>query len=255
MGIHSAETGIVSAAYATATLLRLARQHGATLRANTPVRALRPVGDSIDGEVDIVTDDGPVRCGSVVVCADAWTNRLLAPLGHEIPLAVTREQVSYFPAADLSDLQPGRFPVWIWMNDPSFYGFPIYHHLDSVKAAEDCGGAEVDPDTRSFDTDPMMQNKLGTFLASLVGDRFGKPRSTTCLYTLTADRDFVVDRLPAYPQISLGLGAAHGFKFAAWFGRQLASLATGSSPGPALAPFAYERPSLHEPINRQAWLV
>ena len=58
----------------------------------------------------------------------------------------------------------------------------------------------------------------------LVGDALtGPPRSTTCLYTLTADRDFVLDRLPDHPQVLVALGAAHGFKFASWFGRTLAS--------------------------------
>ena len=35
-----------------------------------------------------------------------------------------------------------RFPVWIWMDDPSFYGFPTYGE-PTVKAAQDCGGPTV----------------------------------------------------------------------------------------------------------------
>ena len=50
-----------------------------------------------------------LRAGRVVVCADAWVNRLLAPLGHAIPLTVTREQVSYFPCHD-SRPAAGPFP-------------------------------------------------------------------------------------------------------------------------------------------------
>ncbi len=254
MGIVSDETGIVPAGPATATLQRLAVEHGARLRAHTPVQAIRP----IDGEVDVVTADGTIRCGAVVVCADAWTNRLLAPLGHRVSMAVTREQVSYFPTADLDDLRPGRFPVWIWMHDPSFYGFPTYGPgdlADHLKASEDCGGDEVDPDTRTFDADGSMERRLGGFLGDLVGDRFGSPRTTTCLYTLTADRDFVVDRLPDHPNVCVGLGAAHGFKFASWFGRRLAAIATGSAPSTDLAPFAVDRPELGRAVSREAWLV
>ena len=59
-----------------------------------------------------------------------------------------------------------------------------------------------------------MEQRLGEFMQRLVGDGFGAPRTTTCLYTLTSDRDFVCDRLPEHPQISVALGAAHGFKFA-----------------------------------------
>jgi sarcosine oxidase len=255
MAIHSPDTGIVPAARGTATLQRLADAYDAAFRPNTPVRELRPVRNGDGGEVDVVTDTGTTRVQSVIVCADAWTNTLLAPLGHHIPLVVTREQVTYFPTGDLTDLQPGRFPVWIWMHDPSYYGFPVYGNIDSIKASEDCGGAEVDPDTRTFDPDPTMEQRLGAFVRDLVGDRFGEPRSTTCLYTLTSDRDFVVDRLPDHPNIWVALGAAHGFKFAAWFGRTLADLALGRTPGPELAPFRYERESLHRPIDRASWLV
>jgi sarcosine oxidase len=251
--VYSADTGIVPAGRATATLQRLAGAYGAELRPNTPVHALRPAGGGA-GEFDVVTDAGAVRVENVIVCADAWTNRLLAPLGQAIPLAVTREQVTYFPCRD-ADLHPGRFPVWIWMDDPSFYGFPVYGRLDSIKASEDCGGPEVDPDTRSFDPDPVMEQLLAAFVVELLGDRFGPPSTTTCLYTLTSDRDFVVDRVPGCESIVVGLGAAHGFKFAAWFGRTLAELARGSAPGPELAPFAFDRPSLHRPSERSSWLV
>ncbi len=101
----------------------------------------------------------------------------------------------------------------------------------------------------------MPRRGSATSCAASLGDRFGRPRSTTCLYTLTPDRDFVVDRLPDIPQVLVGLGAAHGFKFAAWFGRTLAELACGDPSGPELAPFAFGRPSLHVPITREAWLV
>jgi sarcosine oxidase len=253
MAIYSPDTGIVPAASATATLQRVAAAHGAVLRPRTDVAMLRPVGS----EVEVVVADGTVRCGAVVVCADAWTNRLLEPLGHRIELAVTREQVTYFSTADVADLRPGRFPVWIWMDDPSFYGFPEFGVAGTFKAAEDCGGADVDPDTRTFDPDPTMEARLSAFVERLVGERSpsAPPSTTTCLYTLTSDRDFVLDRLPDLPQISIGLGAAHGFKFAAWFGRRLAELATGGEPSRELAPFSLTREALRGPADRAAWLV
>lgn len=249
--IFSPETGIVPAGRGTATMQRLAATHGADLRANTRVLEIRPVG----GEVDVVTEQGTIRCGHAVVTADAWTNRLLAPLGLDIPLVVLREQVSYFPHPQLDRFGQGRFPVWIWMDDPSFYGFPVYGDMSAVKASEDVGGREVDPDTRTFDPDAAMEQRLADFLHRLVGPGLGAPRSTTCLYTLTSDRDFVCDRVPEHPQLSVALGAAHGFKFAAWFGRTLAGLACGEPAGPELAPFSFARPSLRVPISRDAWMV
>ena len=251
MGVYSPQTGIVPAGPGTKVMQDLAAARGAVLRSNTPVRAIRPVG----GEVDIVTDEGVQRVGSVVITADAWTNRVLHDLDLSIPLAVLREQVSYFPHADLTPFDVGRFPVWIWMDDPSFYGFPVFGDMAAVKGAEDCGGREVEPDTRTFEPDEQMEGRLGAFMRDLVGGGFGAPRTTTCLYTLTSDRDFVLDRLPGYPQVSVALGAAHGFKFASWFGRTLAGLAMGDEPADDLTPFSFTRPSLHAPIDRAAWMV
>ena len=173
MAIYSPDTGIVPAGRATAIAAALARATGADLRPHTPVRSILPVG----GEVDVVTDAGTVRCGSVIVAADAWTNRLLAPLGHALPLVVLREQVTYFPTADLAPFAPGRFPVWIWMDDPCFYGFPVYGDTTRRQGRRGLRRPEVDPDTRTFDPDPAMEARLGEFMRGLVGDRLHRHRA------------------------------------------------------------------------------
>src|SRR6185312_3516651 len=109
-----------------------------------------------------------------------------------------------------------RLPVWIWMDDPSFYGFPTYDeggHGALVKAAQDCGGAETTADTRSFDPDPAALNVLSRFVTGLLPGVGPVAHTVTCLYTLTPDRDFVIDSVPGHPSVHVGLGAAHGFKF------------------------------------------
>ena len=62
---------------------------------------------------------------------------------------------------------------------------------------------------------------MATYLPGAVGPPI---YTKTCLYTLTPDRDFVVDRLPDMPGVAVALGAAHGFKFASVLGRVLAEL-------------------------------
>ena len=55
--------------------------------------------------------------------------------------------------------------------------------------------------------------------------------------------------LPAYPSVLVGLGAAHGFKFAPTFGRLLADLAdpaTGGTTSSDVSAFAVDRPALVE---------
>ena len=80
-------------------------------------------------------------------------------------------------------------------------------------------------------------------------------RSKRCLYTLTPDRDFVIDRVPGAERVVVGLGAAHAFKFVPTFGRRLADLALGAAVGPELEPFRLDRPGLTDPAFAPQWMV
>ena len=76
----------------------------------------------------------------------------------------------------------------------------------------------------------------------------------TCLYTLTPDRDFVVDALPGTRTSTSCSGSAHAYKFASVLGRIMAELAVdGSSPSePELEAFRIDRPVLREDRTRDA---
>src|SRR4051794_2779111 len=213
LGLYQRDAAILHAAKATATMQQQALQLGAELRDRTHVTALH---ESSAG-VDVHTSAGVVRAESVVVCADAWTNQVLASLDVRIPLEVRLEQVSYFRPAMPSLFEPGRFPLWIWMDDPSFYGFPCYGE-PTVKAAQDCGGPAIDPDDRTSEPDDVMRQRLVAHMVGMLPVDGTPVRSLRCQYTLTPDRDFVVSSVPGHPAISVALGAAHAFKFAPTLG-------------------------------------
>ncbi len=233
---------------------RLATERGATLLDRTPVTAIRPMaGDGYD------VDAGGVTYGThrVVITADAWTNDLLASFDRRLPLTITKEQVTYYACPDPQAFAPDRFPVWIWMDEPSFYGFPTYGQA-GPKAAQDCGGQPTTPDDRTFERDDPAFERLGAFLAERLPGAVGPPILTrTCLYTLTPDRDFVVDRVPDAPGVLVGLGAAHGFKYASVLGRVLVELAIdGTSPSDGeLDAFRIDRPILLEEAPSTHWMV
>jgi sarcosine oxidase len=248
--IHQARTGIVPAAAGTAAMARRARELGATLYDNTHVEAIVPGADS----VELVTAAGVVSAGRVVVTADAWTAGLLAPLGVELPLTITEEQVTYFAPPRPTQFSPDVFPVWIWMDEPSYYGFPTYGEA-TVKAAQDCGGPTVTGDERSGAPDEVMRERLSAFMRQVIPGSGIPTRSKRCLYTLTPDRDFVVDRLPGHPSVTVGLGAAHGFKFAALFGRLLTDMAVDGESRYDLSAFRLDRAALTDPRYVANWLV
>ncbi len=250
--LYQANTGIVSPAVTVPLLQRLATDRSAELRGNTTVTAIEP---GIDAVTLHLADGTRLSAGQVVVAADAWTAPLIAPLGTVLALTVTREQVTYYDTDTPSFFERANFPVWIWMDDPSFYGFPTFGR-PGVKIAQDCGGLPVDPDTRGFDPDPAIVARTDAFAATAFGDRLGPTLSTTtCLYTLPPDRDFVVDALPGHPNIHVALGAGHGYKFVAWFGQALAALASGGEFGCDLGPFRLDRPALTDPAWEPNWLV
>ena len=254
LALHQADAGIADPNRGNAAHQRLARAHGAQLHDRTPVRSLRA---STSGVVVELEDGRVVTAGRVIVAADAWTNRLLGPLGRALPLTVTQEQVTYFGVPDPAVFDPAAFPVWIWMDDPSFYGFPSYGE-PGPKAAQDVGGPEVTPDTRSWKPDPAAGERLRAFLERhLPGMAAPALATRTCLYTLTPDRDFVVDRLPEAPEVIVILGAAHAYKFASVLGRVAAELALdGSTPSAGeLEAFRIDRPELVDPGTERRFLV
>jgi sarcosine oxidase len=247
--------GIADPERGNAAHQRLAQAAGASLLERTRVTAIEDRG----GELIVRTgDDRRYAAGSVVIAADAWTNELLEPLGHPLPLSVTREQVTWFEAIDSAAFDPRRFPIWIWLDRPSFYGFPTYRG-PGPKVGEDVGGRVTTANGRTFLTDPDCLARVEAFLAARMPGSIGRAVCTkTCLYTLTPDRDFVIDRLPEHPGVIVALGSAHAYKFAALFGSLLADLAldpTRRAPGPALEPFAIDRPALAAPTTNLATIV
>jgi sarcosine oxidase len=239
-GIYQSESGIAMAARANAAHQRMARAHGATLIERTPVGSIR----SVDGEVEATAGGTRYRCESLVVAAGPWSSTVLKGLGTRIPLEVTREQVTYFRTPHPAAFAPEQFPIWIWMDDPSFYGFPIFGEA-AIKAARDAGGPPVTADSRSFDPDPEQERAVEQFLARYIPGAVGPVLYTkTCLYTLTPDRDFVIDRLPKHPHIWVTIGAGHAFKFASVIGRILSELAIDGSTPSDISPFAITRPIL-----------
>jgi sarcosine oxidase len=213
-------TGIVAAARANAAHRRLAAERGATLMDDARVTEIRDAG----GVYELSTETGTYRAERLILAADAWTNELLAQLWRPINLTVTQEQVHYYASADVEAFRPDRFPVWIWMGVPSFYGFPAFGE-EGAKIGQDVGGREVTGDTRSFDPDPAYSARLDAFMREHLPDGFGPYiRQKTCLYTMTPDRDFVIDLVPGHDRAAVGQGAAHALKFASAYGRSLVEL-------------------------------
>jgi sarcosine oxidase len=250
-GLFQPESGIAMAARANAAHQRMAKEYGATLVDRSPVTSIRSVG----GEVEVVAGGTAYRCRRLVTAPGPWSNRVLGFLGMELPVEVTQEQVTYYASPHLSEFEPGRFPVWIWMDDPCYYGFPVFGER-ATKIAQDAGGKTVTAETRSFEPDLDNVARVERFARQYLPRALGPILYTkTCLYTLTPDRDFVIDVVPEHPGIAIAIGAGHAFKFASVIGRILSELALQGRTPSNLEPFSINRPILKEKNPLRSYMV
>jgi sarcosine oxidase len=243
--VYQTDAGLVDAGRANATHIALARARGATILDNTPVRSVRVVDDGVEVE----TDKGTFGGRRLIVAAGAWTNEVLRHVGVELPITCTQEQVTYFRAPNLDKFSPEWFPVWIWHGGPesTFYGVPVYG-APATKAGQDVGGDVVTVDTRTFEPSKRVLESVRTFLERYIPDSLGPELYTkTCLYDMPPDREFVLGALPNAPQISVFVGAGHGFKFASLAGKILSELGIYGKTQYQIEAFRVDRPALTDP--------
>jgi len=240
--MFQAEAGIAPAAKCNAAHQRLARAHGAQLIEHAGIQSVRKISDGFELRCGAAT----YRCKNLIIAAGPWSNSILANFGLQLPLTITQEQVTYFATPHLSEFAPDRFPIWIWMDDPSFYGFPVYGE-QAVKVGQDVGGREITAETRTFDVDQAALERVEKFLKRYIPLAHGPVLYTkTCLYTLTPDRDFVIDGLRDLPNCFVTIGAGHAFKFASLIGKILSELAIDGKTASDISKFKIDRPILLE---------
>ncbi|KAE8135117.1 FAD dependent oxidoreductase [Aspergillus pseudotamarii] len=236
--VYTADTGIVHASKAVTTMQYQARANGAVLREKTRVDRLIPDGNG----VIIETSKGRVRAGKVILAADAWINKLLRPLGAEIPLTVMQEQITYFKPENPALFEPERFPVWIWGGEKWFYGFPTYGE-PTIKAGQDAQENFMTPDNRTFVPSQRVFKTLKDHMDTIIPGHGQDLRTVTCQYSITPDRQFIIGPIQKNPNIIVALGNGHAFKFAPAIGRVVAELAIDGKTSDDISKFPVPTPA------------
>lgn len=198
---------------------------GAEIAIDTEVRSWTA---SEDG-VRVRTANGDEIVGDrLIITAGAWAGQLLSDLG--IRLRVLRKSLFWFATNDAKYNVASGMPVFLFeLPTGVFYGFP---KLDErgVKFAEHSGGRIVDnPLSVDRTIDPEEQRRLTAVLSSyLPGVSSRMTDHSVCLYTMSPDEHFIVDRHPAHNNVVFAAGlSGHGFKFTPVLGRALVDLALG----------------------------
>jgi monomeric sarcosine oxidase len=237
-GIFEPESGLLRASRCVTANARGARAEGADLREGARVEALEPSGSGVRLRVNGESEE----FDRVVITAGPWTSGLVAPWASP-PLTVTRQQYAHFTVrGDRAAFAPARFPVWIDMAE-LFYGFPEHDGIPGAKVALHVAGTPHDPNSPDREPSEADDQVLRTYLERRLPDATGPVAShKVCLYTMTPDEDFIVDRLPGEPRVVFVGGlSGHGFKFTVLLGRLAATLAQDREPAHDLSRFRLSR--------------
>ena len=217
--LYQPQGGRVWAARSVAALAAGADRNGAELRYDEMVEAITVHGDV----ADVRTAQEVYRAPHVVVAAGAWVQDLLAGVVALPSLRVTREQPAHFAPRD---------PAHVWPSfiehspDVAFVLYGLSEPGVGVKLGEHMVGAPVHPDRRSFELDPAALATVRAQAERVLPGVYPEPvAADTCLYTSTANEDFVIDRVGPITVASACSG--HGFKFGPATGRLVAEVALG----------------------------
>jgi sarcosine oxidase len=226
------EAGVINADAGIAAFLEAARGNGAVLLPRQPVERVELRDDRVTVHSGTV-----VRAERVVIAVGPWLPEFAADAGLEVPLPplkVTQQQVFHFPVRD-----PGAdWPILVHKGDLQVFGLPSGADGGpgpAMKIAQHDGGIPAMATGRTGVIDPEGRQRI----LDHVGEWFpGLDPSLvaegTCMYTTTADDDFIMDRWG--PLIIASPCSGHGAKFAPLIGEMVTDLALGRrDPNPRFA--------------------
>ena len=225
-GLYERRAGYLDVEACVVVHIEEAVKLGAELRTGVEVQNLVARPDAIE----VVTSDGRFQAARLVVTAGPWAPQLLRELS--IRLEVRRKPQYWYPAGEVYHVDNGCPAFLFELPAGIFYGLPQIDDY-GLKVAEHTGGSLVaDPLAVDRELDRADQERVERFLAAqLPGVERVCSHHAVCMYTLTPDEHFIVDRHPTDPRIVLAAGlSGHGFKFTGVLGKALADLAlTGKS--------------------------
>ena len=202
--------------------LAAAEWHGAELKTGAAVVSWRAEGNG----VMVNTDSAAFHADKLILTAGPWAGHLLRDLN--IPLEVRRKPQFWFACDDPRYHADNGCPAFLFETPGGiFYGFPNAENW-GVKAACHSGGEPiVDPLALDRTLRPEDQSQIERFLAvHLPGVSHRVLHHEVCMYTMSPDEHFIVDRHPRWPQVCFAAGlSGHGFKFTSVLGEALADFA------------------------------
>lgn len=219
--VYEPRGGVLQSKHCLDSHIGLARRNGADIRFDCAARSWR---QNPGGGVVVETDDGRFEAGAVILTLGPWACDTFRDL--DLPLAGRRITVVHFEAGKPSLYDPTDMSVYFWATPEGvFAGFPHFEH-EGVKIMRHDAGEVCTPSTVRREVSHADVGEVARFADKYMPHaNRGVRKSLVCLYTMTPDNHFIIDRHPGFRNLAYAAGfSGHGFKFAPVVGEILADL-------------------------------
>ncbi len=218
--------------------IETAVRFGAELRFNESVKNWQ----ASNSHIEVTTEQNRYSADRLIVTVGPWASHILGSWGQR--LTVMRQTPHWFKTLNDQRFRRDRFPLYIAdVAEGCFYGFPVIDSFGHKVARHYGADEQADVNSINRETDSADERAIREFLAKHLPDANGPmTRGQTCIYTLTPDRHFILDRHPEFDRVTIAAGfSGHGFKFAPVVGEILADLALNGRTAHSIEMFRVDR--------------
>lgn len=245
-GLSQASSASIEVQKSLHTFHRMAEGKGARLLSRCPARILPAKPGAASYAID--TPQGTFAAKRLILCPGAWSNHVLSAFDLKLKLKIWQMTVAYF------GVDPKlSWPMWYEFGPTTsgqqalFYGFPPLEQPDRIKVSADFSNDVYDDPTEcSYRPDPRILDQLSSFVKQRFNGIDATPMdASTCLYTMSADSQIILDCLPGFSNVAVLTGeSGRAFKYTPLFGRILVELATTGKSAYDISEFSINRKGL-----------
>jgi len=210
------ESGYADPYQVTTSYAARARERGAEIALRTSVTGIEVANGRVQG---VVTEQGKVAAGTVVVAAGPWSRRVLEGVGVDVPLVPVRHQIMLVTRP--VEAVPAHPTVGDIAQSLSFR--PDGSNLTMIGFGED----EADVDTYNQGVDMLAAAEvMGRLVRRVPGMADAYFRGGwSGLFTVTPDWHPILDKVPGIEGLYCAVGfSGHGFKLSPMIGLTMAEL-------------------------------
>ncbi len=223
---YEPESGYADGYATSASFAAAARRHGAAIWETVPADRIVVTSQRVRG---VQTSRGLVQTSTVLVAAGPWTPQLFGPLGIEIPIQGTRQQVVQLAPSEAA----GQIKIVCEDMVQNFYVRPEAGGTVLAGVLDDEPEEVVPPDEFNHGADFDFIERVGRLWQHrypTLGDAHVRGGYAS-LYDVTPDWQPVLGAVDQVAGLYVAAGfSGHGFKLSPALGEVLAAILCGDSP-------------------------